>query len=128
PCFLIGLLPTGAHIRLNGLFLPDGRTAIPLMPFLVDEALEGTPATPLFLLAHLSAARMLLADAQYIMPLALLAQAHQRSSGQSTVSEQRTVCLWHEGTHCIEQPCHDVPLPFLPGLLPRHHRPGDGQH
>lgn len=62
PRFLKGLLPTGTDIRLDGLLLPHTCAAIPLLPFGVDEALEGSPATPLFLLAHLPTAGMLLAD------------------------------------------------------------------
>lgn len=125
PGLFKGFLPRGAHIGFESLFLPDARTAIPLLAFLVDEALEGRPVTPLFLLAHLSTAGLLLADAQHIMPLALHTQANQRCSRQSSVGQQGTLGLRHEPTHRIEQAGDDVPLPFLPTLLPWHHRPGD---
>src|SRR5207248_11161472 len=56
PRLLILLLPTGTDRGLDGLLLPDTRPPIPLLPFLVDKALERTPATPLFVLTHLSTA------------------------------------------------------------------------
>src|SRR5438045_3001038 len=74
PGLLILLLPTGTHIGLDGLLLPNTRTPIPLLPFLLDKALEGTPRAPLFVLAHLSTAAMLLTDAQHVMPVALLTE------------------------------------------------------
>src|SRR5947199_1937340 len=87
PRLLILLLPTGTHIGLDALLLPDTRTPIPLLTFLLDKALEGTPGTPLFVLAHLSAAGMLLTDAQHVMPVALLTEPNQRGSGQSSISQ-----------------------------------------
>src|SRR2546421_9037783 len=77
PSLLILLLPTGTHRGLDALLLPDTRTPIPLLTFLRDKALEGTPAAPLFVLAHLAAAGMLLTDAQHVMPVALLTEPNQ---------------------------------------------------
>src|SRR5947209_8634975 len=87
PGLLILFLPTGTHICFDGLFLPDKCTPIPLLAFLLDKALEGTPATPLVLFTHASAACMLLTDAQHVMPVALLTEPNQRSSGQSSISQ-----------------------------------------
>ena len=63
PGLLILFFPTGTHIRFDGLLLPDERTPVPLLAFLADKALEGTPRTPLGGLTHLSATGMLLTDA-----------------------------------------------------------------
>src|SRR6266566_3671288 len=103
PSLLILLLPTGTHRGLDGLLLPDERTPIPLLTFLLDKALEGTPRAPLFVLAHLAAAGMLLTDAQHVMPVALLTEPNQRGSGQSPISQQRTLRLGEERTHPLEQ-------------------------
>src|SRR5947208_9821312 len=93
PGLLILLLPTGTHIGFDGLLLPDQRTSIPLLAFLVDKALEATPLAPLVLFAHASAAGMLLTDAQHVMPVTLLTEPHQRSSSQSAISQQGTLRL-----------------------------------
>src|SRR5213078_1290931 len=63
PGLLILFFPTSTHIALDALLLPDERTPVPLLAFLVDKALEGTPRTPLGGLTHLSATGMLLTDA-----------------------------------------------------------------
>src|SRR5439155_1736787 len=75
---LLGLLvPARTYIRFDAIFLPDLCPAIPLLPFLVDEVLKATPATPTLAPCTLPMIGMLLALSQQVMPVAITAQLHQ---------------------------------------------------
>src|SRR5258708_14851848 len=125
PGFLISWLPTGTEPNDQPMLLPEQDLSIPVLAWLGHKLLAllpvaiGVPKPPL--------APVLLFDAQHIMPAHALTQLNQGQAAQPPIGQQGALSTAEMGSHQLKKVPNDLPLSPLPGLLLRHHAPGDWQ-